>query len=136
MSVTRDVILDLLPLYLSDEASEDTRKLVTEYLARDPDLASQLREEQLRLNVEMGAPVPPGLEVRALSQLRRQIAVRQWTFGIACFLTAAAFGVQISFEGVGAPHVQFLLSRYPGIFIPLAAAAVGCWALHFSLRRR
>jgi hypothetical protein len=37
--VTRDVILDLLPLYLADEASEDTRQLVEAFLATDTKLA-------------------------------------------------------------------------------------------------
>lgn len=39
MKVTRDVILDLLPLYLADEASEDTRDLVEHYLETVPQLA-------------------------------------------------------------------------------------------------
>ena len=39
MEVTRDVILDLLPLYLADEVSADTRALVDNYLETDPDLA-------------------------------------------------------------------------------------------------
>ncbi len=34
-NVTRDVIIDLLPLYLADEASEDTRQLVEAHLAID-----------------------------------------------------------------------------------------------------
>lgn len=37
--ITRDVILDLLPLYLAGEASEDTRQLVEAYLATDAKLA-------------------------------------------------------------------------------------------------
>jgi hypothetical protein len=37
--VTRDVILDLLPLYLANEASTDTRDLVSDYLETDPELA-------------------------------------------------------------------------------------------------
>jgi hypothetical protein len=31
MAVTREVIMDLLPLYLSDEASTDSRALVKEH---------------------------------------------------------------------------------------------------------
>jgi anti-sigma factor RsiW len=40
MKITRDVILDLLPLYLANEVSADTRTLVEEYLETDPELAS------------------------------------------------------------------------------------------------
>ena len=39
MEVTRDVILDLLPLYLANETSADTRALVSKYLETDRELA-------------------------------------------------------------------------------------------------
>ena len=44
MEVTRDVIMDLLPLYLADEASADTRALVAKHLESDPELARAARE--------------------------------------------------------------------------------------------
>jgi len=39
MEISRSVILDLLPLYIADEASPETRALVEEYLDTDPELA-------------------------------------------------------------------------------------------------
>ena len=39
MEVTRDVILDLLPLYIAGEVSDDSRALVEGYLETDPALA-------------------------------------------------------------------------------------------------
>jgi hypothetical protein len=39
MKITKNVILDLLPLYLANEVSEDTRALVEKYLKTDPQLA-------------------------------------------------------------------------------------------------
>ena len=44
MRVTRDVIQDLLPLYLADEVSGDTRTLVEEYLDTDPEFANEVRD--------------------------------------------------------------------------------------------
>jgi anti-sigma factor RsiW len=44
MEITRDVILDLLPLYVADEASADTRALVEEYLKTDPELAEMAKD--------------------------------------------------------------------------------------------
>ena len=38
MEVTRDTILDLLPLYIADEVSEDTRQLVETFLENDEGL--------------------------------------------------------------------------------------------------
>ena len=40
MKITRNVILDLLPLYAANEVSEDTRIMVEEYLATDTELAN------------------------------------------------------------------------------------------------
>ena len=40
MEITRNVILDLLPLYSADEVSADTRALVEKYLKTDPELAN------------------------------------------------------------------------------------------------
>lgn len=42
--VTKDVILDLLPLYLAGEVSNDTAALVKEYLETDPELAEAAKE--------------------------------------------------------------------------------------------
>ncbi|HEU0293902.1 MAG TPA: hypothetical protein VFR47_14275 [Anaerolineales bacterium] len=42
--VTNNVILDLLPLYLAGEVSEDTAALVKKYLEVNPELAETAKE--------------------------------------------------------------------------------------------
>ena len=42
--VTQNVILDLLPLYLAGEVSEDTAALVKKYLEENPELAETAKE--------------------------------------------------------------------------------------------
>ena len=42
--LTNDVILDLLPLYLAGEVSEDTATLVKKYLEANPELAETAKE--------------------------------------------------------------------------------------------
>jgi hypothetical protein len=44
MKITRNVILDLLPLYLADEVSADTKALVENYLESDPELANTAKK--------------------------------------------------------------------------------------------
>jgi anti-sigma factor RsiW len=44
MKITRNVILDLLPIYVANEASEDTRALVESYLLTDPETADIAKE--------------------------------------------------------------------------------------------
>src|SRR6185436_12129442 len=47
MKITRDVIIDLLPAVASGEASADTRLLVEEFLASDPELKERLGKESV-----------------------------------------------------------------------------------------
>jgi hypothetical protein len=58
MEITRDVVLDLLPLYIADEVSEDTRLLIEEYLETDPELAKIARRSKA---MKLGEDVPPPL---------------------------------------------------------------------------
>ena len=44
MKITRNVILDLLPLYLAGEVSADTRALVEKYLETDLELANVAKQ--------------------------------------------------------------------------------------------
>ncbi len=45
MNVTRDVITDLLPVYFSGEASDDTCALVEDFFRADPHFVAMAREE-------------------------------------------------------------------------------------------
>ena len=58
MGVTRNVILDLLPLYLANEVSADTRALVEKYLETDPELATVAKE---RAAMEIPGDIPDPL---------------------------------------------------------------------------
>lgn len=60
MKVTRDVILDLWPVYEAGEASADTRALVEQFLQDDPEFADL---------VQSRSPLPaPAQDVPALSR--------------------------------------------------------------------
>jgi anti-sigma factor RsiW len=57
MNVSRNVILDLLPLYVANEASADTRSLVEAYLAKDP-AAGDIAKELVRMEAAGDVPAP------------------------------------------------------------------------------
>jgi len=57
MEITRNVILDLLPMYLADEVSADTRALVEKYLESDPELA-RVAEKTAAMELRGDPPVP------------------------------------------------------------------------------
>lgn len=57
MEISRNVILDLLPLYIADEASSETRALIEDYLVTDPEL-TKLAEKLAQLELQSEVPIP------------------------------------------------------------------------------
>ena len=57
MEITKNVILDLLPLYMADEVSADTRALIEEYLETDPELA-EIAKQSAAVELPGDIPVP------------------------------------------------------------------------------
>ena len=58
MEITKNIILDLLPLYLADEVSEDTRTLVENYLETDKELADLAKQSAA---MELPGDIPVSL---------------------------------------------------------------------------
>jgi anti-sigma factor RsiW len=72
MEITRNVILDLLPLYSADEVSADTRLLVEKYLETDPELARISRQlAALERRRDIPAPLSQDAQMRAYRSARR-----------------------------------------------------------------
>lgn len=87
MEVTRNVILDLLPLYLANEVSEDTSALVREYLEKDEELANiakKLKSDELPGNAPM--PLTKEDKVEAYREAKRQLFQR--TITLAAIISA------------------------------------------------
>jgi predicted anti-sigma-YlaC factor YlaD len=97
MKVTRDVILDLLPLYLDEEASSDTKALVREYLEADPEIAQIARESaSMRLSEQTPAPLRKEKEMEAYQkakhELNRRVIILAAIFAFSTLgIVAAAF---------------------------------------------
>ena len=91
MKVTRDVILDLLPLYLAEEVSPDTQDLVQGFLEQDADLAKLAG----RWRKQLPGPPPPPLNLDAQAQAYRK--AQQWialrTVGLAAVITIGVLGL-------------------------------------------
>ena len=81
MEVTRNVILDLLPLYLAGETSAETEALVKEYLENDPDLAQLARQWQEKLPGPPPAPVQHDAQALAYLEAKRMMNIK--TIGLA-----------------------------------------------------
>jgi hypothetical protein len=90
MKVTRQVVTDLLPIYLSGEASGDTKVLVEDYFRQDPDFERIARNvaaplETLRAATPIAAS--PERKKRDLESVLWGLRRRTWLFGVGLFLT-------------------------------------------------
>ena len=134
MNVTREVIVDLLPVYLSGEASPATRSLVEEYMKQDPELAQRVRS-QWEENFAKLAP-PPELEMRSLRRTHHLLALQKWLFGIGIGFFATSLSFRFSSVGghIQGPH--FLFFDDPLAFVGCIAPGLACWIGYFIIRRR
>ena len=133
MSIPKEVILDLLPVYLAGEASPATRVWLEEYLAQDPELAAQVHRQRTGTFDQPLPSLPPELELRALRRTRRMMTLLRWLFGLGMAFSASALAVEISFRPF---KTRLLLLDYPAQLGPCLAAGLACWTAYFVLRRR
>jgi ferric-dicitrate binding protein FerR (iron transport regulator) len=85
MNPTRELITDLLPAYFSGEASADTRALVEEFFAQDPEFERMARRLAGSLNtLRLATPGPDEeLERRALMRTRMELRGKNLSLGVA-----------------------------------------------------
>jgi hypothetical protein len=131
MKVTRDVIIDLVPLYFANECSPDTRALVDEYLRENPREADEFRRI-------MAAPLPKAPlsaktseETRAFRETRRRLRVRGILMGFAIFFSLAPFSIS-NING----RVWWLVRDEPVTAQIYASIGLFFWFLYAVNRRR
>ena len=98
MNITKDVVKDLVAVYLAGEASADTRALVEERLRADPDLAAQV-DRARRLEVPAVALPSPTVEKRAFDRTRRRLRGRGILLGAAIYFSTLPLTVTFGSEG-------------------------------------
>jgi hypothetical protein len=137
VEVTREVILDLIPLVLGGEASPASRALVEEYLKQHPDLADRVRVLQAEGFAPTGSSeLTPDLELKSLRRTKRLLGLQRWLFGLGIALTAISLGMRIEFREGRIAEFRFLLSEYPlELGIPLVLG-LGFLIAYFVIRRR
>lgn len=90
MEITRQVILDLLPMYLADEVSPETRAIVEQYLENDPQLAKIAKESKtMRLSENTPAALTQDSGLEAYRKARQLMMWRTIVISVvlAVFLT-------------------------------------------------
>ena len=131
MTISRDVVKDLLPVYLAGDASADTRALVESYLKTDPDLA---KDVEAAGGASLGLPPTrtPTAEKQALEATQQQLKARTSTLVVAMIFTVLP--LTFAFHGTA---ITFLLIRdAPVIGVTWWATAAIMWIWHLRIRRR
>jgi hypothetical protein len=122
-NITREIIADLYPLYVSGDASPDTRRLVEVFVKEDPEFLKTLGEDGLEA---LGKCTPPALspdhELRTLAKVKRRLLGPTRVMQLAILFSCFAFGRIVA-------DTSFDVS--PRNFIVTAAIAVCFWVWFF-----
>jgi len=94
MEINKNIIMDLLPIYLSNEASRETKELVEKYLAENEDLARivQLQRDSLNISSKIPVPLSRNHQIDAYKKTRIQIAL---TIVVAAIVLLALLGALV-----------------------------------------
>jgi hypothetical protein len=132
--LARDVITDLLPLYLAGEASAGTRALLEQYLREHPEFAAEVRgdaEKSAALLDAAVAPLPPDHEKATFDRVRRVNRTRQW------LLAFALAGTMLPFSFAFTDEIDWIMVRdSPQLAAILVGAAVVFWIAYAVMGRK
>lgn len=133
MTLSREVMDDLLTLYLAGEASAETRLLVEEYARENPHFAKAMagaRELELP-----SMPAAPQKELKTLGLVRQYIFLRSLFVGMGIAFTMIPFTFVFHNR-----RLTFLMLRdEPGLAyaaLSLAAASwIACWVMNREIHK-
>lgn len=131
IAVSRDIIIDLLPLYFADEASPASRALVEDYLAAHPDFADTMRASQ-EATASIPANSPENAGHRAIKRIRTELGWRAALIAIGIFTTLLPF----SFVYNNGTLEYFMLRDAPLAATSFVCIAALVWSALWYLIRR
>jgi hypothetical protein len=133
MTVTRDVIYDLLPLYFAGQVSEDTKTLIAEFFKADPEFGRMAERFASLLKDERGSTARDR-SVLALDRTRRFVRYRNQLIGFAVAYSLLPF----LFVFDDGRITFFMLRDKPTMAVLFALGGLGCWigANVMSMRSR
>ena len=140
MNVTRDVVEDLVPVYFSGDASEDTIHLVEEYFRQDPQFERSVRAEAGVLAGIGAASVPlpdRDAEKATLNRIRKILRQQRILFGIALTLTlnAIVLGLSLTITDISTTLHWWMFPLQREVSGGLLVIGAVVWILYFILGR-
>jgi hypothetical protein len=128
VKITRDVITDLWPVFEAGEASADTRALVEQFLAGDPEFAAMLRAPVALPSA--ATALPADAQASALNRTRDLVYGRSWLRGVR--LAALTLTVFAGIRLLG----DTTWTASPRMFLIDSALAAALWTFYFLMLRR
>lgn len=128
--ITRDIITDLLPVYLSGEASADTKALIEACMKDDSELARLVKEESRAQVSQVTRNTAPDHELRALRRTKRRLRRKVWFLALAIFFTFTTFFISIENTGI-----TWSWEVSPLLTAGLALVAALFWMAYFRMSR-
>jgi hypothetical protein len=129
MEITRELIEDLLPLYLADEVSPETRSIMETYLENDVKLAKMVEQSKLAMEaVEIPSVAEIDDEMKLFRKAQRQMLQEHRLTQYYIFM-----GLSIFFTLSWLTVIAFDIAR---LGLPTFIVAAGCWIAmgNFSLQ--
>ena len=130
MKITRDVITDLLPVYLAGEASPDTRSLVEDYLKEDPEFAKLIAGQNTPL-AQTTINIPKETEMQTLEKTRSLLRKRSFYLGFAIFFTL--FTISFKFDANG---IYWMWTDTPIVAITCLIVGTIMWMMYARTNQR
>lgn len=133
MKITREVITDLLPAYLSKEASSDTQVLVEDFFKQDPEFEVLVREDKSAemLKHPPSSPLPKDHERETLIQTRNMLKWRAHWLIMAILFTLMPLSSVFSSKGL----VWIMFRDAPYAANTFVILALVSWIQYFRTRR-
>lgn len=129
VTISENIIRDLIPAYFSGTASSETMKLVDDFLKDNPDFFDSLDARAQGMMHKEGSP--GRTELLALDKTRRLIRSKSIYMGFGIFFTLFPFSFSIT-NG----EFKWLMGSEPVAQTIFLLVAAGCWLGHFLTRRK
>lgn len=132
MNITRDIVTDLLPAFLSGEASADTVELVERFFTEDPEFATLVRDDpESFFESEIPVTLTSETEMKALERTKKLLGIRSSLLGAAIFLTLLPLSVYGDESGV-----YWVFRDQVASLMLILSVAVAVWVGYFATRYR
>jgi anti-sigma factor RsiW len=128
----RQILDDLVTLYLSGEASPATRALVEAEMASDPRLARVVADARQAGELPPPPPPRPGAEMASLRRTRELMRSRTQTLAVALIFTVLPLSFTFGDSGI----TFFVLRDSPKVAVAWWGTAAVLWVSYAVMRWR